>query len=498
MRIHTILLILLTSLHTGFGQAFVKCQNGSTATILTNTGTAAGFLAVNDPYLFGVYVAPDGTPDGGNFILAGTVSNSFAVGRIGVLQPSVAVPNNTGQTIAVQVRGWPRRAGASYEEAALLSGNLMGKSPVISITPNMVSNSAPNIFSAVSGLSTGFELRPFTNAVWQATNAGFMVQFTNTDSTLVLTNAGGVSGPVATNDPYSFGLYLAAAGTTEESLFKLAATTTNMPGRNGRFGVPSQIGTFVSAEPGKPIAYQIRGWRTSVGLTYEEARKHDWGLLGKSTIGTLLPGTNASSSPAVFGQGDFAGQITGGLLLSSNVPDFTVVTTADSTVFQINGVNAPTLTLVRGGLYIFSVNVNAGGHMFRINSPGVTGPDGAAYWNYTAQGKLTYQVPTNASNYTYDCFIHGASMQGDILTVPPPPPAVPPPPPIVGFQVGTNVVVRSLGTNSFSLLPEYSTNLSSTNWFRLSVQQYRFLGGTNETICGRPPGSNVFIRLRAQ
>ena len=33
--------------------------------------------------------------------------------------------------------------------------------------------------------------------------------------------------------------------------------------------------------------------------------------------------------------------------------------------------------------------------------------------------------------------------------------------------------------------------------FALTVQTNRFLGGTNETICGRPPDSNVFIRVKA-
>ena len=28
------------------------------------------------------------------------------------------------------------------------------------------------------------------------------------------------------------------------------------------------------------------------------------------------------------------------------------------------------------------------------------------------------------------------------------------------------------------------------------MAENRFLNGTNETLCGRPPGSNVFIRLR--
>ena len=46
--------------------------------------------------------------------------------------------------------------------------------------------------------------------------------------------------------------------------------------------------------------------------------------------------------------------------------------------------------------------------------------------------------------------------------------------------------------------PEFSTNLTSTNWFAITVQSNNFVNGTNETFCGRPPGTNVFIRVRNQ
>jgi hypothetical protein len=40
--------------------------------------------------------------------------------------------------------------------------------------------------------------------------------------------------------------------------------------------------------------------------------------------------------------------------------------------------------------------------------------------------------------------------------------------------------------------------LSTTNWYSLTVQTNRYSNGTNETICGRPPGNAVFIRVKAQ
>jgi len=68
----------------------------------------------------------------------------------------------------------------------------------------------------------------------------------------------------------------------------------------------------------------------------------------------------------------------------------------------------------------------------------------------------------------------------------------------VDLRVSTNIVLRSTGTNTLTLIPEFRTNFNATNWFALAVQTNRFSKGTNETICGRPPSSNVFVRIRAQ
>jgi hypothetical protein len=68
----------------------------------------------------------------------------------------------------------------------------------------------------------------------------------------------------------------------------------------------------------------------------------------------------------------------------------------------------------------------------------------------------------------------------------------------LSLAVGSNIVLTSTGTNTWTVSPEFNTNLMATNWFALKVQTNRFLNGTNEVICGRPPGSEVFIRLRAQ
>jgi hypothetical protein len=84
---------------------------------------------------------------------------------------------------------------------------------------------------------------------------------------------------------------------------------------------------------------------------------------------------------------------------------------------------------------------------------------------------------------------------GTIITVPPPPPPVVQ---ILTLSVGTNLALRFTGTNTLTYFPEFNTNLTTTNWFALTVQTNFAVNGTNEVLCGRPPGTNVFIRIRGQ
>ena len=161
--------------------------------------------------------------------------------------------------------------------------------------------------------------------------------------------------------------------------------------------------------------------------------------------------------------------------------DFTV--TSPGSFYSINGASPnPILTLIRGETYTFAVNTSSL-HPFRINSAG-------AINNNISSGTITYKVPTNAMNYTYECSTHHFGNQ--IITVPPPTFR------ILRLDVGTNLVLKSTGTNNWAVFPQFSTNLNTTNWSALTVRSNNFLNGTNEIVCGKPPGSNVFIRLRAQ
>lgn len=171
------------------------------------------------------------------------------------------------------------------------------------------------------------------------------------------------------------------------------------------------------------------------------------------------------------------------LSLAATAADFSVTT--PGFYYSINGSGAnPVLTLVRGQTYTFDVNVSSI-HPFFISSPGVLN-------NNITNGVITYTVPTAASNYDYHCSIHLFGAQ--IITVPPPQPTIQ----ILSLSVSDNLMLTSTGTNGWSVIPQYSTNLAATNWYSLTVLSNSFVNGTNETFCGRPPGDNVFIRILSQ
>jgi hypothetical protein len=154
--------------------------------------------------------------------------------------------------------------------------------------------------------------------------------------------------------------------------------------------------------------------------------------------------------------------------------DFTV--TSPGSFFSINGQTNPKLTLIRGKTYTFAVNTACGSHPFKINSLGVTN-------NNICSGTLTYTVPLTFSNYQYICSIH--FFGSTIETIPPPPaPTIN----IVGLSVGTNVTLLSTGTNTWSLVPEFSTNFSTTNWFALNR--------TNESVCKRHERNDLWTAPR--
>jgi hypothetical protein len=176
--------------------------------------------------------------------------------------------------------------------------------------------------------------------------------------------------------------------------------------------------------------------------------------------------------------------------------DFMVTTPGDEFAYDINGMDGnPTITLIRGKTYTFDLNTSLD-HPFAIGTAVAAGsPPGVSGDNGSSTGTITFAVPTNAVDCVYYCVIHLFS--GDIHMIDPP---APPPVRIVGLTVGTNItlITSQATTNGFAFLPEANTNLGTTNWFALTVQGSRFANGTNEIICGKPPATNVFLRIRIQ
>jgi hypothetical protein len=259
---------------------------------------------------------------------------------------------------------------------------------------------------------------------------------------------------------------------------------------------------FTVATPGNQFAFQINGVN-SPNLTLVRGRTYTFSVgtsvgfhpfhiespgVSNNNIDT---GTMTYAVPTVASNYYYNcvvhGDLMRGEITTVPPPDFAVRTPGSQFSFQINGVNGPTLTLVRGQTYTFDVQTTVSFHPFHIESTGVTS-------NNIDTGTMTYTVPTANSNYFYNCVVHGDLMRGEIVTVPPPTPVIQ----ILSLEVNSNLVVTSTGTNGWTVNPEYSTNLATTNWFALTVQTNRFFTGTNETVCGKPPGSPIFIRVRSQ
>lgn len=163
--------------------------------------------------------------------------------------------------------------------------------------------------------------------------------------------------------------------------------------------------------------------------------------------------------------------------------DFQVRTPGGIFAFQINALHTPTLTLIRGHTYTFDVETS-NNHPFHIESEGVENND-------INSGLITFIVPTNNAVRYYECVVHGAQMRGEIITIEPLRIE------ILNLSVGTNLILTSTATNNWLVQPEYTTNLVSSNWYALTVQTNRLVNGRLETICGRPEGNPVLIRIKA-
>jgi hypothetical protein len=170
----TLLLLGLIMLPVAlFAQGTVQFNNTASTQLTTNTsptgtGGTGGLTTGAGQYTIGLYIAPQGTTDPAAFSLMGptTLSQSgLGNGRFNgnPLPNNFAVSNNTGQTIAFQVRAWSTFAGSTYELAlgrTDLPTRYLGVSAIGEVTPATGLTPTPALFGTAAGQVGGFVLVP--------------------------------------------------------------------------------------------------------------------------------------------------------------------------------------------------------------------------------------------------------------------------------------------------------------------------------------------------
>ena len=193
--------------------------------------------------------------------------------------------------------------------------------------------------------------------------------------------------------------------------------TQGIQGTDGTQGIQGITGTGSPGpagspgEPGSP-GPSVQGSQGTQGIQGTDGTQGIQGITGTGTPGS--PGPTGAPGPSVQGsQGTQGIQGIDGL---SGARDYTV-TNIGSNAYTIDGSNNPSLNLLRGFTYTFSIS--ASGHPFYIQtsygsynsnnvySTGVTG-------NGTQSGTITFEVPYNAPSTLYYVCQHHSSMNGTI------------------------------------------------------------------------------------
>ena len=197
----------------------------------------------------------------------------------------------------------------------------------------------------------------------------------------------------------------------------------------------------------------------------------------------------------------FAGAMSGHASFHTN----TITTPGGVFGYSVDGGPATnaTIELVAGVTNILAINtVNF--HPVIITTSPVTSTN-AYYTNASPQNvfnqSIAMQTPTGGflTNLYYVCSFHGFF---GVLHFSAPAGPAPPRNIILQIRVGTNVVMTSTGTNTtWTLTPEYSSNILKGAWSPVPSFTNTFANGTNITKFNRLDpicGSNVFLRLRQQ
>jgi hypothetical protein len=122
--------------------------------------------------------------------------------------------------------------------------------------------------------------------------------------------------PISGPGDFRFGLYIGPSGSPNPSTLLVTATNGNIP------GFFSGGNVLVPAVPGTQLAFQVRGWSSFAGATFEEAyalaltQTPPYPLVGQSTVGSFT--VPASGSVILFGTGP--GQV-GGFYLTPVIPE---------------------------------------------------------------------------------------------------------------------------------------------------------------------------------
>jgi len=160
-----------------------------------------------------------------------------------------------------------------------------------------------------------------------------IINFGNSATTLISVkdpvtgNVGNMSGAAGS---YYFGLLVAAPGTTDPTAFTFTGNySTNSGAAAGRFVLNGAQVPSASWGPGVSKAYEIAGWSSALGATFQPAWLTQWaaksgplgGVFGVSTIGTGAAGGTDASGNSIPPYPLFGGTgLTSGFLLQA-VPE---------------------------------------------------------------------------------------------------------------------------------------------------------------------------------
>jgi hypothetical protein len=149
-----------------------------------------------------------------------------------------------------------------------------------------------------------------------------VVDFQNTGTTQITTNSfTGATGPTLGAGNYLFGLYVGPFGSPLDSLSPVgSAANISLPGLFGTSG------NFVNVAfpPGTQVSFQVRGWSTFAGSSFEQANAYAAGAnFPIAYLGVSAPGfftVPSSGSVVLFGTGP--GQVGGFELTPIPEPSF--------------------------------------------------------------------------------------------------------------------------------------------------------------------------------